>query len=49
MHLTKFADDTKLGGVVIAPDGCAAIQMDLDWLENWPARNLMKFYKGKWK
>lgn len=31
--LSKFAENAKLGGAVATPDGCAAIQWDLDKLE----------------
>jgi len=32
---------------VDTPEGCAAIQGDLERLESWAQRNLMKFNKGK--
>ncbi|PKU35209.1 rna-directed dna polymerase from mobile element jockey-like [Limosa lapponica baueri] len=47
--LSKFADDTELGGVATTPDGCAAIQRDLCGLEKWAKRNLTKFDRGKCK
>jgi len=32
---------------VDTPQGCAAIQQDLDRLESWAQRNLIRFSKGK--
>ena len=45
--LSRFADDTKVGWVADTPEGCAAIQQDLDRLERWVEKSLMKFNKGK--
>ncbi|KAK4817027.1 hypothetical protein QYF61_026033 [Mycteria americana] len=47
--LSQFAADTKLGGVADLPEDRAAIQRDLDRLEKWADRNLMKFNKEKCK
>jgi len=47
--LSKFADDTKLGGVADTWEGCAVLQQDLDRLESWAERNLLKFNKGMCK
>ena len=48
-NLSKFTDDTKLEGVANTPEGCPAIQQDLDRLESWAKGNLMKFNKSKCK
>jgi len=47
--LSKFAGDTKLGGVGDPPEGHAASQRDLSRLAKRAERNLMKFNKEKCK
>lgn len=48
--LTAFGylntNDTKPGGAVGTPEGCAATQKDHDRLENWAERHLTEFSKG---
>lgn len=47
--LRKFADDTKLSGVVCTLEGSDAIQSDLNTLERWACVNLMRFNMAKCK
>ena len=47
--LNKFADETKLSGVVNVPEGGDAIQRDIDRLEHWAQVNLMRFNKSNCK
>lgn len=45
--LSEFAGDIRLGGAAETPEGCAAIQRDLERLEKRAGRNCVKFSKGK--
>ena len=47
--LMEFADDTKLSGEVDTSEGRAALQEDLDRLEERANKNLMKFNRDKCK
>ncbi|KAK4827884.1 LOW QUALITY PROTEIN: hypothetical protein QYF61_022307 [Mycteria americana] len=47
--LMKSADDTKLSGEVGTSEGRGTLQEDMDRLEEWANKNLMKFNKDKCK
>ena len=33
--ISKFADDTKIGGVVDEVEGCCRLQRDIDKMQSW--------------
>jgi len=45
----NFAEDTKLSGVVDTWEGRTSLLEDLDRLEEWANKNLLKFNKDKCK
>ena len=48
-NISKFADDTKLGGKALTNGDCEVMQQDLDNLSSWSEKWLLKFNKDKCK
>ena len=44
---SKFADDTKIGGIVDCEEGYQKLQQDLDQLGKWAKKWQMEFNIGK--
>uniref|UniRef100_UPI001626CA59 reverse transcriptase domain-containing protein n=1 Tax=Proteus mirabilis TaxID=584 RepID=UPI001626CA59 len=45
--VSKFADDTKIGGVVDSEEGCCRLQRDLDMMQSWAEEWQMEFNPAK--
>ena len=45
--LSKFTDYANLTGVTDTLEGCTTIQQDMNRLESWAGRKLMRFNKSK--
>ena len=45
--LSKYASETKLGGAAGMPEGCAAVQQELDRLERQAVAKQMRCNKSK--
>ena len=45
--ISKFADDTKIGGIVDIEEGYQKLQQDLDQLGKWAKKWQMEFNIGK--